>query len=69
MLIPNGLLESHIEAMWIGWSHISTRTPPKLGRTQGCGFWANTSQEIHNLYNPSICTHTFVWKGNLSLLG
>ena len=43
MFIPIGLLESHTEILWrIRW-HISPWTPPGLGRTQRCGFWADTT--------------------------
>ena len=37
----NGLLESHIEEWWREQLHVSPNPTPGLGRTQGCGFWAD----------------------------
>ena len=45
MFIPIGLLELHIETLWRECRHVSPWTPPGLGRTQGCGFWADINGE------------------------
>ena len=41
MFIPIGLLESYIGILLREQCHVSPWTPPGLGRTQGCGFWAD----------------------------
>ena len=41
MFIPIDLLELHVEILWGKRWHVSPRTPPGLGRTQGCGFWVD----------------------------
>ena len=54
MFIPIGLLESYIEILWRERWHVGPWTPPGLGRTQGCGFWADNPPMMWHMYAPTF---------------
>ena len=45
MLIPIDSLELHIDILWMWTTTCKPNSPPGLGRTQGCGFWADTQRQ------------------------